>query len=212
MIRRRAVTYRALLALTASLWAVPALAQAPQAAPMAQEKAAAPAKKANDPAAKPDMKGEKGGPKLDEKSAKSETSPSKADNKAGDPTVNAVERREPDEAKLKDRLQRRKHQQDSEHAKIAGALRGQPMSEAMKEELSRHARRLARLERIKVLALEAKDTGVVERVTKLIDKENARHDKFTSHFEGKGDKANEDKGKDDKGKDDKGKDDKGGAQ
>jgi hypothetical protein len=205
MIRRRAVTYRALLALTASLWAVPGLAQAPQAAPMAQEKAAVPAaKKAVDPAAKPDTKGEKG-----------------ADNKAGDPTVNVVDRKEPDEAKLKDRLQRRKRQQDSEHAKIAGALRGQPMSEAMKEELSRHARRLARLERIKAVALEAKDTAVVERVTTLIEKENARHDKFTSHFEGKGDKANEDKDKDDKsrgdkgredkGREDKGKDDKGGA-
>jgi hypothetical protein len=186
----------------------PALAQAPQASPVAQEKAAAAANKAADQA-KAETKGEKAGPKGDDKSAKAEASPTKADNKPGEPTVNAVERREPDEGKLKDRLQRRKHQQDAARAKIPASLRGQPLSEAMKEELGRHARRLARLERIKALALEAKDSAVVERVTKLIDKENARHDKFTAHVESKGEKVNDDKGKDDKGKDDKGKDDKG---
>jgi hypothetical protein len=193
----------------------PALAQAPQASPVAQEKAAAAAKKAAEPGAKDDTKGEKAGPKGDDKAAKAETSPTKADHKPGEPTVNAVERRDPDDPKLKDRLARRKTQQDNERAKIAASLRGQPMSEAMKEEMNRHARRLARLERIKALALESKDTAVVERVTKLIEKENARHDKFTAHVENKDDKGKDDKGKDDKGKDDKGgkgKDEKGGAQ
>ncbi len=201
MIRRSTVSYRALVALVPLLSAWPALAQAPQASPVAQEKAA---KKAAEPGAKDDNKGEKAGPKGDDKSAKTETSPTKADNKAAEPTVNAVERRDPDDPKLKERLVRRRSQQDTARAKIAAALRGQPMTEAMKEEMSRHARRLARLERIKAVALESKDTAVVERVTKLIDKENARHDKFTTHFEGKGDKANDDKGKDDKGKDEKG--------
>jgi hypothetical protein len=207
MIRRRTASYRALLAIAPLLSVAPALAQAPQASPVAQEKAASAAKKAADPGAKPEAKGDKAAPKGDDKSAKSENNPTKADDKAGEPTVNAVERREPDEAKLKERVQRRKNQQDVERGKIAAALRGQPMSEAMKEEMSRHARRLARLERIKALAAEAKDSAVVERVTKLIEKENARHDKFTSHVESKGD----DKGKDDKGKDDKGKDEKGGV-
>jgi hypothetical protein len=185
------------------LSAGPAVAQAPQASPVAQEKAAAAAKKTADQEGKGETKGEKA-PKGGDKSAKSEASPTKADDKPGEPTVNAVERREPDEGKLKDRLQRRKHQQDAARAKIPASLRGQPLSEAMKEELGRHARRLARLERIKALALEAKDAAVVERVTKLIDKENARHDKFTAHIESKGEKVNDDKGKDDKGKDDKG--------
>ena len=211
MIRRRTASYRALLAVVPLLSVGPALAQAPQASPVAQEKAAAAAKKAADQGGKAETKGEKAGPKGDDKSAKSEASPTKADNKAGDPTVNAVERREPDEGKLKDRLQRRKHQQDAARAKIPASLRGQPLSEAMKEELGRHARRLARLERIKALALEAKDAAVVERVTKLIDKENARHDKFTAHIENKDDKGRDEKGRDDKGKDDKGKDEKGGV-
>ena len=205
MIRRRSVGLRALLAFAPLLSVGPALAQAPQASPVAQEKAAA----AANPAGKPENKGEKAGPKGDDKAAKAETNPAKAENKAGEPTVNAVDRREPDDAKSKERLLRRKGQQDEERTK----LRGQPMSEAMKEELSRHARRLARLERIKALAVEAKDTAVVERVTKLIEKENARHDKFTAHFESKVDKDKDDKGdKVDKGKDDKGekgKDDKG---
>ena len=218
MIRRRTVGYRALLALTTLSWVAPALAQAPQASPVAQDKAAAPAKKASDPGAKPDKgeKGEKPAPKGEETPGKPGATQAKIDSKPGDNTVGAVDRKEPDDPKLKDRLQRRRRQQDTEHAKIAGALRGQPMSEAMRQALSRHARRLARLERIKALALEAKDTAVVERVNKLIDKENARHDKFATHVDdkddkGKDDKAKDDKGKDDKAKDDKGKDDKGGA-
>jgi hypothetical protein len=93
------------------------------------------------------------------------------------------------------------------------------MNEAMKQELERHARRLARLERIKALATEAKDTATLERVNKLIETENARHDRFTSQFDAKDDKGSkDDRGpKDDKApkegpKDDKApKEDKGGA-
>jgi hypothetical protein len=70
-----------------------------------------------------------------------------------------------------------KAQHDAERAKILAVLRG-PMPEAMKQELQRHARRAARLERIKALATDAKDTDALTRVTKLIDKENARHDKW----------------------------------
>jgi len=199
MIRRTTAAYGAALALATLSWVVPALAQAPQASPVAQDKAAAPAKKAGEPGAKPDNKAEKGASKDEEKPSPA-ANQAKTDNKGGE-TVGAVDRKEPDDAKLKDRLQRRKTQQDIARSKIAGALRGQPMTEAMQQELKRHARRLARLERIKALAIEAKDTAVVERVTKLIEKENARHDKFTTRVEDK----------DDKGKDDKGKDDKAGA-
>jgi hypothetical protein len=209
MIRRTTAGYRAVLALASLSWAMPALAQAPQASPALQDKVAAPAKKAGEPGAKSDNKPEKGAPKDEEKPNNPAANQAKTDNKGGDNTVSAVERKEPDDPKLKDRLQRRKSQQDMARAKIAASLRGQPMTEAMQQELKRHARRLARLERIKALAIEAKDTAVVERVTKLIDKENARHDKFAARVEDKDDKGKDDKGKDDKGKDDKGKDDKG---
>src|SRR5262245_55420384 len=181
MIRRRTVGYRALFTLVPLLAAAPAFAQAPQASPVAQEKAA---KKAADQGpkgeGKGEGKGEKAGPKGDDKSAKPETPPGKADEKPGEGTVHAVDRKDSDDPKLKDRLQRRKTQQEAERAKIADRLHGQPMSEAIKEEMSRHARRLARLERIKALATEAKDTAVVDRVNKLIEKENARHDKFAA--------------------------------
>ena len=195
MIRRTTVGYRALLALATLSWVLPARAQAPQASPVAQEKAADPAKKAGDPGkaddkGKPDDKAAKGAPKGEDKPANRRSEPAKADNKGGDNTVGAVDRKEPDESKLKDRLLRRKSQQEVERAKIAAALRGQPMSEPMQQELKRHARRLARLERIKAIAIEAKDSAVVDRVNKLIEKENARHDKFTTRI---------DKDKDDKG-------------
>jgi hypothetical protein len=197
MVRRTTVGFGVLFALTAWLGVAPVLAQAPQASPAAQDKAAGSAKKAGDPGAKPD-KGERNAPKGDDRPTKTDETQAKTDNK-DNPA--GAEKKDPDDSKLKERLQRRRHQQDTEQGKIAAALHGQPMTEAMHQELKRHARRLARLERIKALALEAKDTAVVERVNKLIDKENARHDKFTTH-------ADE---KDDKGKDDKGKDDKGGA-
>jgi regulator of RNase E activity RraB len=212
MIRRMTAGYRALFATAALVWVTPARAQAPQASPIAHDKAAAPAKKAGDPAAKPDDKGDKadkGASKGEDKPGNPGASQAKVDNKAGDNTVSAVDRKEPDDAKLKDRVLRRRQQQDMERAKIAAVLRGQPMSEAMQQEMSRHARRLARLERIKALAVEAKDSAVVDRVTKLIEKENARHDKFTTRVEDKDDKGKDDKAKDDKGKDDKAKDDKG---
>ena len=75
---------------------------------------------------------------------------------------------------------------------VEAALKGKPMIAGMKEEVKRHARRIARLERVKSVADEAKDTETVTRVDKLIEKENARHDKWMAGFDAKaagGDKA-----------------------
>jgi hypothetical protein len=184
------------LALALSLYATAALAQPPQASPVGEEKAAGAARKL-DPGAKPESKPEKGGPK-GENLGKPEVNPAKGGEKTAEPTVSVVDRKEPDETRTRERLERKKRQQEAARAKVTAALRGQPMSEAMTQELSRHARRLARLERIKAVALDAKDTAVVERVNKLIDKENARHDKFAAHAESKDDKTKDDKAKDDK--------------
>ena len=175
MIRRTRYGYGGLLALTGLLFASPAFSQAAQGSPAAQDKAAAPAKKVDDPGAKPDPNAAKPSAGLP--------------GKPGDPTVSAVQKTEGDEAKLKDRVQRKKMQQDMERPKIAAVLRGQPMSEPMKQELERHARRLARLERVKAVATESKDTATADRASKLIETENARHDKFTSTFEATTDKA-----------------------
>jgi hypothetical protein len=188
MIRRTKDACSALLALSALLLAAPARSQAAQASPVAQSKAAEPAKKIADPGAKPDPKTDKPAGKADEKAGKPEDKPGKADEKA-DPTMNAVQKKEPDEAKLKDRLQRRKTQEDAERAKIMATLKGQPMGEALRQEMTRHARRLARLERIKTVATDAKDNATVLRATKLIAMENERHDKFTTNADSKDDKA-----------------------
>ncbi len=59
------------------------------------------------------------------------------------------------------------------------------MAAALREELRRHARRLARLERVKDVAEDEKDTATVERVGKLIQKENARHQKWMENFRAK---------------------------
>ena len=62
--------------------------------------------------------------------------------------------------------------------KAKAALKGKPMDNAFKQELKRHARRLARLERILEVAAEAEDDDTIERAEKLMDKENARHGKW----------------------------------
>lgn len=80
-----------------------------------------------------------------------------------------------------DRAARLKSQHDAERAKLVTVLHG-PMDDVMREELKRHARRTARLERIKALATEAKDKDAIDRASKLLDKESARHDKWMTNF------------------------------
>jgi hypothetical protein len=243
MIRRTKNACSAIL-LATSLTAASAMAQAPQASPVAQDKAGAPAKKGseNGEKGKPEKQGEKGERHRDDDRSdkhrehdkddrakkdddRKNDLGAKTDDKGGEPgSVGAAMRRGPD-GMPKERLERWKNQQDLERTKIKAALRGRAMDQAMKQELEHHARRIARLERIKAVAVEAKDTATIERVNKLIELENARHDRVTSHFDSKDDKGSKDekapKEKDDKGskddkapkeKDDKGsKDEKGGA-
>ena len=63
------------------------------------------------------------------------------------------------------------------------ALKGKAMHPSLKEELKRHARRLARLDRVEAIAKDSKDDDSLARVKKLIEKENARHDKWMSGFD-----------------------------
>lgn len=197
MIRQIKDGCAAVLALSALLLTAPAHSQAGQVAPAAPGKAAEAAKKVADPGAKHDTKADKPAAKQEDKPGKHEDKDGKQEDKSGkqqakgkgDDTVSAVQKREADEAKVKERLQRRKNEQEAERPKVMAALKGQPMSEALRQELTRHARRLARLERVKAVASEAKDDAAVERASKLIAMENARHDKFTTSAEGKDEKA-----------------------
>jgi hypothetical protein len=187
MIRRTKDACGALLALSALLLAAPAHTQASQAAPAAQGKAAEPAKKIADPGGKPNPNADKPA-KPEDRPGKPDDKPGKADEKGANPIVNAVQKTD-DDAKARDRLQRRKTEEDTERAKIMAVTKGQPMSEALRQEMARHARRMARLERIKAVAAEAKDSVTVLRATKLIAMENERHDKFTTNAESKDEKA-----------------------
>ncbi|WP_146650698.1 hypothetical protein [Labilithrix luteola] len=78
-----------------------------------------------------------------------------------------------------DRAGRRAKEHEAQREKLKGWLKGAP-DEAVKQELRRHAERLARLDRIKTVAQAEKDTATVDKVTTLIAKEEARHDKWVS--------------------------------
>ena len=83
-----------------------------------------------------------------------------------------------------------KDEKASLRAKVQAALKGQPMTQALREEIKHHARRLARLDRVKAIAEDERDEVAVARATKLIAKENARHDKWMANFDAKsGDKG-----------------------
>jgi hypothetical protein len=111
--------------------------------------------------------------------AQSPSPPSKAnvadkDNKAAKETKEAIE------AKAKsadDRAGRKAKEHESQREKLAATLKG-PMNDSVRQELRRHAERLARLERIKALAHTDKDNDTVEKTMKLVAKENERHEKW----------------------------------
>jgi hypothetical protein len=155
---------RALVISAGLLLAAAAAAQAPQAAAPAKANAAPQAQDAPGKQ-KPEDKGKTTDVKAD--SNKTDTA---KDGKDNDPSKASA-----------DRATRVKSQHDAERAKLSSLVHG-PMNQAMKEELQRHARRMARLERIKSLATESKDKDVVDRASKLIDKETTRHDKWITTY------------------------------
>lgn len=138
----------ALLVAAASLLANGAYAQNNNAAPPAKANAADKADKAGDKAEK---KAEKAADKAEDKAKSAE--------RAGD------------------RAARKQKEHDAQRDKLKAMLKG-PMDDGMKQELRRHAERLAKLERIKAVATTEKDTATVDKATSLIAKENVRHDKW----------------------------------
>lgn len=157
----------ALLITAASLLATGAYAQNPHAAPQGKANAADKDDKAADrKAEKAGDKGANAADKAGEKAADKADKADKADEKAGEKGKSVEER-----------ASRKAKQHDEQREKLKSMLKG-PMDEALKQELRRHAERLARLERVKAVAQTEKDTGTVEKATTLIGKENERHDKW----------------------------------
>ncbi len=149
----RAHLNRALLISAAMLLTSSAFAQSPNASPQGKSHGADEGKKGAAPGAKPDEKA-----KGDDK---------KADDKKSDDKGKAGS----------DHAARVAKQHEDQKAQLQGMLKG-PMDASVKEELRRHAERVARIERIKVVATDAKDTDATDRAGKLLGKENARHDKW----------------------------------
>lgn len=156
----------AMLALISSV-AFPVLAEPPKKPEAAKSVEKKPEAKGKDEAKKADEKGEKKDDKGDDKDKKDD----KAEKNEGPKS---------DKAAVKAKA---KEDRDALKAKLGKKLAGKPAPAALKEELKRHARRLARLERIEALAKDEKDEDAEARVKKLIDKENARHDKFMAKLE-----------------------------
>jgi hypothetical protein len=135
--------------------------------------------------------GSKGAEKKDEKAGdKGEKGKDKAEGAKDAKDAKGADAKGPDansdgKGKGADVAARKKAQKEAVRAKVQKALDGQPMAAAMKQELTRHARREARLQHIITVAKEAKDTATVERATKLLEKENARHDKWVAGFDAK---------------------------
>lgn len=91
--------------------------------------------------------------------------------------------------KAKERKERGKKDRDELRKKVQDKLKNQPMAKAMKEELERHARRVARITRVKEVAVTEKDDDAQKRADELLKKENARHDKWMANYDAKADKA-----------------------
>ncbi len=158
----------AFLFAAASLLVTGAYAQDPHAAPQAKANAADKAEKA---ATKPgDKAGDKAEKAADKAGDKADKAADKAGEKAGEKGKSAD-----------DRAARKAKEHDAQREKLKGMLKGPP-DDALKQELRRHAERLARLDRIKDVAQAEKDTATVEKATSLVAKENERHDKWmTKH-------------------------------
>lgn len=161
----RALLKHALVISAATLLTTTAYAQSPNADPHAKGHAAEPAKAAATAGAKVQDKTESAVDKGKEGKEAKDKLDGKAD-KAG------AEGKD-----LGDRTARKAKEHAAQKAKLGTMLKG-PMDEPVKQELRRHAERLARIERVKSVAEGAKDTDVAERATKLLAKENARHDKW----------------------------------
>lgn len=152
-----------MLIAAASLLATSVYAQNPNAAPQAKANAADKAEKAGDKAAD---KAEKAADKAADKMEK-----------AGDKAADKMEKAGDKAKSGEDRAARKAKEHDAQRDKLRSMLKG-PMDDAWKQELRRHAERVAKIERIKVIAEGEKDKATVEKATTLLGKENERHDKW----------------------------------
>jgi hypothetical protein len=76
------------------------------------------------------------------------------------------------------REQRQRDRRKALRKKLRRMLRGAPITPDVRAGLQEHARRTARLRRIREIAAEKRDYDVVVRVDKLIKKQDSSHDRW----------------------------------
>ena len=180
----------ALLALTAALGVTPAASADLAAPPTAPGKDAKdkdhPGKGADKAADKGADNAAKGPDNAADKGKKGDAAA--ADAVAGAAPADDADKKAREDKRAAEKTERKAKSKEDKaalRAKVQATLKGQPMSHALREEIKRHARRLARLDRVKAVAEDEKDDATVARVSKLIAKENARHDKWMANFDAK---------------------------
>ncbi|MEJ7731241.1 MAG: hypothetical protein WKG00_18745 [Polyangiaceae bacterium] len=180
----RSIRHACGLALAASaLLVTPLVIAQDTPAPQAQPKSAQPATPGN-AADKADKAADKAADKMDKAADKMDKAADKAAEKMDKAADKAGEKL--DEAalalKAKERELRAKAQRKALEVDVKSSLKGAAMTAPMKQELSRHARRIARLEVVKRVALDQKDQTSADQSTALLDKERARHDTWMKNF------------------------------
>ncbi len=93
------------------------------------------------------------------------------------------------------RKQRRAAKRARAKARALRSLRGKKITPAFREEFRRHARRTARLQRIREMAGDSGDRKMVAKVDALTVRENARHDRFLAKVAAKSTKTRTTQGK-----------------
>jgi len=86
-------------------------------------------------------------------------------------------KRRADERRAK-REQRQRDRRKALRKKLRRTLRGAPITPEIRTGLQDHARRTARLRRIREIAAEKRDYDLVVRVDKLIKKQDSSHDRW----------------------------------
>ena len=88
--------------------------------------------------------------------------------------------------KRADRRRRRLRAQEQRRQRLSKFVKDGKLPPPLLQEVKRHARRIARIDRIEDVAAEKNDVDALARIEKLRDKERARHQKFITQFEEKG--------------------------
>jgi hypothetical protein len=83
------------------------------------------------------------------------------------------------------RIARAKGQRQLLRKRVEELMRGRGMDPALKQELLRHAKRVARLERARAVAEDKKDAEQAARAEELLKRETARHDGWVAAFAAK---------------------------